>query len=1153
MNGTDSQISQGRSGYEPVKPGGWGFGGVFPICFLLFAMVGQLRGEVDPAVTDRATIEARIKSLSATPEAGEEAQKTLAIYQEVLSLRDEASGAAKAAEKFIKDTQSAPAELDNLTATNSLPLETRSSELPKGATLDSVIRELDAARVALLAARAASDVHLKETTTRLARQTELPELIVKNNSELASLTAPEVALASDSGIKGAEYQRFLARRDLLNAQGKMMEAERAFLEATPALFAAQGAMLTRKATVMGDDVDVLQKQVNMLRLAVASDQVARAREDVARFAKDPQAAAIAAETLSLAQRHGGPDGLSRKMATTAAEVSRLDGVRNRVEKQYASAKLRAKLLEDVSLGIDAATGRLLRDQRQALPSVSALRETARQAAQLSAQAQIDQIVLEDRYAELLTQQTPSAFESPDLNRLWKTRLSALRTLISDHRDYITLIGNSGTRIQSLVVDSTDFARFVDERLLWIPSTQPIWTEGLNVDFHILRDPSFWRAFVPLFEDVKENTLVWVVGLLPWLYLVFRRRVFRAKLKECGEEAVRRNCTEFSPTGRALFFSVLLAAPIPLIAWFCFARSGNGPVGVTDGLRVLAGFLSSVIFIRVLAHPGGMLTNHFLLEADRVNLLRKCLDWYIPVIPLPLFLTIMLPVWSKESSAGRVTFLVVVILAGVFFVQLLKPAHGVIQWGGQKSQRFAKSCYFLSIAVPVGLVIGAAIGYYASVQELRIQMMASVMLILLALFVAELLHRWILVSRRRFAVTQALARRAAAMAERDARETEPGVAPQSVPSLEEVKANAVKVVAVEEQTTRLVRAATIAFLAFGLAGIWQTAIPALSALDRITLWEEEVAPPAAGTSPASSKPSAANPLSVVTKLSEPASRGTADHVERITLQDLLVSIIILVLTIVAGRNIPGLIELMFFRHMHLKPGSSFAFTTSIRYGIVVCGVIVAFAKIGISWGNVQWIAAAITLGIGFGLQEIFANFVAGLIILFERPIRLGDVVTIAGVDGRVTQIRIRATTIRQFNNRELIVPNKEFITGQLVNWTLSDDVLRAEIAVGLAYGSDTELARELMLEAATANERVLADPGPVVVFGAFAASSLSFELRVFVGTVDDLLPVKTELHFAIDQAFRDAQIEIAFPQSDIRIVSLPPHEKDDESTKIQLPS
>ncbi len=143
-----------------------------------------------------------------------------------------------------------------------------------------------------------------------------------------------------------------------------------------------------------------------------------------------------------------------------------------------------------------------------------------------------------------------------------------------------------------------------------------------------------------------------------------------------------------------------------------------------------------------------------------------------------------------------------------------------------------------------------------------------------------------------------------------------------------------------------------------------------------------------------------------------------------------------------------------------------------------------------------------------------------------------------MDGKVTQIRIRATTIRQFNNRELIVPNKEFITGQLVNWTLSDDILRIDLPVGIAYGSDTELAHKLLIEAATNNSRILSEPPPTAIFDKFADSSLAFILRVHISGIGDLLPAKSELHFAIDTAFREAGIEISFPQTDIHIRSMP---------------
>jgi len=179
----------------------------------------------------------------------------------------------------------------------------------------------------------------------------------------------------------------------------------------------------------------------------------------------------------------------------------------------------------------------------------------------------------------------------------------------------------------------------------------------------------------------------------------------------------------------------------------------------------------------------------------------------------------------------------------------------------------------------------------------------------------------------------------------------------------------------------------------------------------------------------------------------------------------------------------------------------------------------------------------TVGLGFGLQEIFANLVSGLMLLFERPIRIGDTVTVADISGTVTRIRTRATTIVGWDRKELIIPNKEFITGKVVNWTLSDSTLRLIIPVGIAYGSDTQLAREVLTRIAHEHPNVLADPAPRILFMGFGDSALNFEVRSYIGTIDHYLSARDEINNAIDQEFRKAGIEIAFPQRDIHVRSI----------------
>ncbi len=242
---------------------------------------------------------------------------------------------------------------------------------------------------------------------------------------------------------------------------------------------------------------------------------------------------------------------------------------------------------------------------------------------------------------------------------------------------------------------------------------------------------------------------------------------------------------------------------------------------------------------------------------------------------------------------------------------------------------------------------------------------------------------------------------------------------------------------------------------------------------------------------------------------------------------------------AFRNVPGLAEIFVLQRLPLDAASRFALATVLRYAIGFAGVLATAAVIGISWDKVQWLAAALTFGLAFGLQEIFANFVSGLIILAERPVRIGDTVTVGTVSGTVTRIRMRATTVTDWDRKELVIPNRQFITGEVINWTLSDPTLRVIIPVGVAYGSDIALVEKTLLEIGERNAIVLDTPKHYVLFRDFGESTLNFELRVFIPNIEHLLTVQHQLRIEIDRLFRERGIEIAFPQRDLHIRSADP--------------
>jgi potassium efflux system protein len=243
------------------------------------------------------------------------------------------------------------------------------------------------------------------------------------------------------------------------------------------------------------------------------------------------------------------------------------------------------------------------------------------------------------------------------------------------------------------------------------------------------------------------------------------------------------------------------------------------------------------------------------------------------------------------------------------------------------------------------------------------------------------------------------------------------------------------------------------------------------------------------------------------------------------------------TVIAAKNIPGLLEMAVLQHLPLEAGSRYALATVSRYLITIVGIIGCCSELGLGWSKVQWLVAAMSLGLGFGLQEIFANFISGLIILFERPVRVGDVVTIGETSGVVSRIRMRATTITDWDRKELIIPNKEFITGRVLNWTLSNAVNRVTINVGVAYGTDAERTKAILLRIAQEHPLVLRDPPPHAMLESFGDSALNFALRCYLPNLDNRGTVIHELHVAVDREFRAAGIEIAFPQQDVHVRTL----------------
>jgi len=219
------------------------------------------------------------------------------------------------------------------------------------------------------------------------------------------------------------------------------------------------------------------------------------------------------------------------------------------------------------------------------------------------------------------------------------------------------------------------------------------------------------------------------------------------------------------------------------------------------------------------------------------------------------------------------------------------------------------------------------------------------------------------------------------------------------------------------------------------------------------------------------------------------------------------------------------------------GSAVSMARLIHYTLILVGFLVAASVLGFDLKNLTILAGAFGIGIGFGLQTIVNNFVSGLILLFERPIKTGDIIQLDGTWGKIKKLGLRATVVETFDQSEIIVPNSDLISGQVTNWTLSDRASRLVVPVGVAYGSDVPLVMKILHETAESNPMILKDPAAQVLFMGFGDSSLDFELRAWVGEIDDRMKARSELHQGIDRRFREADVEIPFPQRDLHVRSV----------------
>ncbi len=533
--------------------------------------------------------------------------------------------------------------------------------------------------------------------------------------------------------------------------------------------------------------------------------------------------------------------------------------------------------------------------------------------------------------------------------------------------------------------------------------------------------------------------------------------------------------------------------------------------VCHGLINTAGMLAALSFLYYLCKDNGLVQIHFEWPEAARQTLRKNLRWLIPLAAVAGFLISAMAATREikySDTLSKLALIVQGMAVSICIAKTLRFSGGIVghlvkYHPSDLLTRLRFAWYPLAVGLPLFAVVLAALGYYYSALEVRNLIRMTALVLMSVMILNHLALRWLTLARRKIALKEARQKRQLEREKLGRPEAEEGSIDTQAGTLL-IQEPEIGLARIDEQTRSLLRTVIFIFLLTGLWLIWEPVFPAFGILQDVHLWSYS---------------------------------SVVDGVPKaipITLADVVLSILITVITFIAAKNLPGLLEITLLNRLPMDPGARYAFIRISRYTITAIGILLAVNTIGLQWAKLQWLIAALGVGLGFGLQEIVANFICGLIVLFERPFRVGDTVTVGDTSGTVSRIRIRATTITDWDRRELIVPNKEFITGKLINWSLSDPILRIKIPVGIAYGSDTDLAEKLLLNAVRENPLVLKEPEPSAIFAGFGDNSLNFEVRAFINNINNWYPMVHKLNRQINSEFKKAGITISFPQRDVHL-------------------
>lgn len=1108
-------------------------------------VVSVINGIIKDSKQSLQEVSLQIDALESQSELTDAQRKELSLLLQQKDFTQKTLNSAQRTSELHTQSKQMPTRLSQIEKELSKPL----SEIPSIET-DRPIEELELklqdAELELSAARKLRIELNSEAAQRAERLQLYSEKTASIINQLDALNAVLVSTSSidNDAMQSALKNTALAEQRLLTQQLHELSLEKRSYELGRELLRARRQLAERQVLIQEKRLNTLQAAVADFKTKIAAKAV-KAAGSASEAAENahPLIQDIANKNMQIAEEHAQVSALSKQLSE---ERKSAQETLDTLSIQYNDAQKKLS-----QIGLTDAIGLKLRNARNQLPDPSVYNASLNNLHDEVNRVQLRRVEMEDHLLELVDieraaqnridqanlpeGESTEVLKAKIIQLLQENKYQYTNELLNAYDSYFedNLLPTIDS-LRMLVRVINEYKEFIDSRILWIQSSHPIevkdFRRAINAFTWLFNPGLFSQLPSGILKDIQSNMVSYLPFLAIIIFLATSRKRFKNRLADFGRNALDLQHANFIDTLWAFLLTLLLALLWPLLFAFFGWRIKNidaDPSQVAAFSHALIGtaqVLLFILFARSIFRKNGLAERHFCWRNEHLTLLRKQTSWFFPVI-IPLsFILIALneqPSRAHYDSLGRTSFILLMLAVSLLLQRLLNPDKGLpAKYFNTNPHswitKLATIWYPLTIFSPLALAIGSGLGFVYTSIQLGSYLTDSLYLVFSLVLLRALLIRWLTMTHLQLLIKKS-------PVDKPSKE-EPGnnpsqqqVGPPSAEHAEGENAAAqehpdtvtqIDLSAINAQTLKLLNSAFWIAIVVVLSIIWADVLPALKIFDEIVLWNSTI----------------------------PGTADSTTTVNPISLADGMAAVLILIAMYLVSKNIPGLLEIAVLQRLPFSPSSRYAITTMVRYALIIVGILLTFNAVGVGWSKVQWLAAAVTVGLGFGLQEIFANFFSGIIMLFERQIRVGDVITVGNISGKVSRIQMRATTVTDWDRKELIIPNKEFVTSQVINWSLTDTVVRVLIPVGIAYDSDTERAHDEMLKTAIENENVLVDPEPTVRFTLFGDSTLNFELRVYIPHPDLLLETRHQLHMAINSRFQRAGIEIAYPQRDIHIRS-----------------